>query len=294
MPQPLRRFRSERPLPRRCVPAMRAATARPAPMAARSRGPPRSSVRRDSARARSGAAARSSRIAWRRPRVGEHPGDRVEAPCDRRRIGRRPGQDGARASRAPAPVTVRSMAAIRLPCRAPDNVCVSSRLARVAASMSMASPAASRDRRRQRRTVVDLRLLDVGERRGRGREFDARERAEAVERAHAEICRQVVAPAVAAVEEGRRTAASPPRPARARSQPVPRRRRARRRRSPRADRCGRGRRRGAPYRWRQRGTRRWKCRSRRGRRHRRRRRRRAGGRSRRGSCCGRRRAARPR
>ena len=51
---------------------------------------------------------------------------------------------GGRAAARPAPVTVRSIAPIRLPRRSPERVAVSSRLARVAASISMASPAASR------------------------------------------------------------------------------------------------------------------------------------------------------
>ena len=47
-------------------------------------------------------------------------------------------------SRAPPAVTVRSMAASSEPSRPPDSACVSSRLRRVAASICMAPPAASR------------------------------------------------------------------------------------------------------------------------------------------------------
>ena len=46
----------------------------------------------------------------------------------------------ARSSRAPAPVTVRSMTASRLPAAAPSSVAVSSRLRRVAASIAIAAP----------------------------------------------------------------------------------------------------------------------------------------------------------
>ena len=45
--------------------------------------------------------------------------------------------------RAPAPVTVRSMAASRLPLRSPARVCVSSRLRRVAASICIADDRAA-------------------------------------------------------------------------------------------------------------------------------------------------------
>jgi hypothetical protein len=47
-------------------------------------------------------------------------------------------------SRAPPGVTVQSMVASRLPARSPESVRVSSRLARVAASMASAAPAMSR------------------------------------------------------------------------------------------------------------------------------------------------------
>ena len=73
-------------------------------------------------------------------------------------------------SRAPPPVTVRSMAFSRLPSRVRRTACArSSRLARVAGSMNSVAPAASRSGGAERRALGDLRLLDIGDGGGRRR-----------------------------------------------------------------------------------------------------------------------------
>ena len=89
--------------------------------------------------------------------------------------------------RAPPGVTVQSMVASRLPARSPDRVRVSSRLARVAASMASAEPELLAGRRVEDRSAADLRLLDVEERAAGGRDRGAVERAEGVEGRDAEI-----------------------------------------------------------------------------------------------------------
>ena len=85
-------------------------------------------------------------------------------------------------SRAPPGVTVRSMAASRLPARSPESVRVSSRLARVAASMASVAAGTLAARRRQRRARAELRALDVEEGAAGGGDLGAAEGAEGVER----------------------------------------------------------------------------------------------------------------
>ena len=83
-------------------------------------------------------AGRRDRRARRRPRGGAAiAATSVSGPASR-----------SAKSRAPPGVTVRSMAASRLPARSPERVRVSSRLARVAASMASVAPAVPRGRRR--------------------------------------------------------------------------------------------------------------------------------------------------
>ena len=85
-------------------------------------------------------------------------------------------------SRAPAGVAVRSIVASSEPRRSPLNVRVSSRLARVAASISIVSPRGATRRTLQGRARFDLRARDIMDRHRRRADFGAAERAETVER----------------------------------------------------------------------------------------------------------------
>ena len=77
--------------------------------------------------------------------VLDQEGDGVLPVADLVRMSvRGPASRSAR-SRAPPGVTVQSMVASRLPARSPERVRVSSRLARVAASMASAAPEVSRE-----------------------------------------------------------------------------------------------------------------------------------------------------
>ena len=123
--------------------AMAAPCVSPARIAARSRGPPRSSASRDSARSMSGTRASAPR------RSESNRASAASAATASWRAAIRPkSRDGAlirRSSRrAPGAVTVRSMAASSDPSRPPDRAWVSSRLRRVAASICIAPPARSR------------------------------------------------------------------------------------------------------------------------------------------------------
>ena len=136
------------PAPSRNRRAHAAAVASPSRTAARSRGPPRCRARREMARAMSGAA----RSAPRRSMRSVSPSRRKETASRRAAIatGSRRGLDSrAASSRAPGPVAVRSMAKSRLPCRSPESARSSSRLARLAASMTrrLAGPARRGGRR---------------------------------------------------------------------------------------------------------------------------------------------------
>ena len=101
----------------------------------------------------------------RRSRRGRSAG----SPDARPAAARRPASRSGRWSRAASP-------------RArPPSVRVSSRLARVAGSISRLAPRAPPGRRRERRPRLELRPLDVGERQRRRGDFGAREGAETVE-----------------------------------------------------------------------------------------------------------------
>ena len=114
------------------------AAARPSRTAARSRGPPRPKARRDTARAMSGAL----RSASRRSARSRSASTRKPTQSSRAWISLASRNGAARrlaSSRAPAPVTVRSMAASRLPSLPPEVARTSSRLERLAASISSAA-----------------------------------------------------------------------------------------------------------------------------------------------------------
>ena len=78
------------------------------------------------------------------------------------------------------------MAASRLPARAPWFERISSRLARVAASMMSRLPALFFARRAEQRRFADLGDLDIGEQTCERRKLGAGEFAERIERGHAE------------------------------------------------------------------------------------------------------------
>ncbi len=102
--------------------------------------------------------------------------DRVEPGVDL--IGLEPADwPGGSPARAPRPtVTVRSMAASRLPCRRPPSDRVSSRLARVAASIMSRLPPPGPPRRAQHRLLADLGDLDIFDQRRERRQLGARRR----------------------------------------------------------------------------------------------------------------------
>ena len=89
-------------------------------------------------------------------------------------------------SRAPAPVTVRSIASSRLPCRSPDSVRLSSRFAPGRGVDLHDAVFADRPWRMQARQAAALGQLDVVEQGAGGGDLRAAERAEAVEARDAE------------------------------------------------------------------------------------------------------------
>ncbi len=111
-----------RPMPSPCAAsssAQRRATPRPSRTPARSRGEPRANASRETARAISGADLR------RRARSPRSASSSIRNPTASSRssiwAGSRKGlASRAASSRAPAPVTVRSIAASRLPCLSPE------------------------------------------------------------------------------------------------------------------------------------------------------------------------------
>ncbi len=122
------------------------AASKPCRMLPRSRGPPRSSARRDRARGISGTCFSPDRSSPQ----SDGSSSRKEMESRRRlmRSGSVSGDISRSASRrAPPPVTVRSIAFRRVPSRAPDNVLVSSRLPRVAGSMNSVEAPLSRSGR---------------------------------------------------------------------------------------------------------------------------------------------------
>ena len=117
--------------------------ANPSRRASKSLGPPRPTIRRPSARSRSGAPFRISRRSLRRASFSTKKltaSSRSPIPpgsvrgADRRCANRR----------APGPVTVRSTAANRVPVRSPVKLRVISRLRLVAGSISNKAPTARR------------------------------------------------------------------------------------------------------------------------------------------------------
>ena len=122
----------------RSAPSSRAAN-NPSRTQDRSRGPPRPRPRRESARARSGERLRQRRMLSRRMPFST----RQATESCRLRITSASVSGPARRSanrRAPPGVTVQSIVASRLPARSPESVRVSSRLARVEASIARAEP----------------------------------------------------------------------------------------------------------------------------------------------------------
>ena len=120
-----------------------AATPRPSRIAARSRGPPRCTVKRLSARIISG-----HRRRWPINSLRRRSSSRKNCTASRRSSIAEGSVSGAASRadnmRAPGPVTVQSMAANKLPWRPPERLRISSRFARVAASISITEPAARR------------------------------------------------------------------------------------------------------------------------------------------------------
>ena len=168
------------PAPSRSRRAHAAAVASPSRTAARSRGPPRCRARREMARAMSGAARSAPRRSMRSVSSS------CRKPTASRRaaiaIGSRRGLDSlAASSRAPGPVAVRSMANSRLPCRSPESARSSSRLARLAASMTrrLAGPARRGGRRHG---ILPICVSSTYfEQRADGRQLRARELAEGLQ-----------------------------------------------------------------------------------------------------------------
>ena len=120
-----------------------AASVRALRTAARSRGPPRSSARRDRARSISGTRRKDRRRSSRKPVCSSKNRSRACRAAISSRS--RDGLDNRRSNnRPPAAVTVRSIAANSDPSRPPVWLMVNSRLRRVAASICMPPSARSR------------------------------------------------------------------------------------------------------------------------------------------------------
>ena len=112
---------------------------------------------------------------------------RIE-PCARSPAGSRRGPDSrAASSRAPGPVTVRSMAASRLPCRSPVERAqqLEARPARRIDDEAVGGPGLAR--RPQARAPADLRQLHVLEERADGGQLRARELAEGLQIGDAQL-----------------------------------------------------------------------------------------------------------
>ena len=110
-------------------------------------------------------------------------------------------------SRPPPPVTVRSMVFSNPPRRSPDSVFRSSRLVRVAGSISQhrVDPVLSRSGGERHRPFRQLGLFDIGDDGCGCRQFGPRKRAKAVKCLHLEIGPRVGRPlGAAAVEQHRR------------------------------------------------------------------------------------------
>ena len=140
----------------------RAAAKMPSRIAARSRGPPRPTTMRDSARARSGAALSCSRRSARAALSS------TKAATASSRCAISAGSVSGAASRCansrePAAVTVRSIAARSEPRRSPVSVRMSSRLPRVAWSIASVAPAASRTGGDSGGRLPSLGALDISD-----------------------------------------------------------------------------------------------------------------------------------
>ena len=160
----------------------RAAAARPSRTDARSRGPPRSRLRRDSERRKSGAPRERLRAALRAGARLDEKVERIEPLVDRIRVGQRarePLGEQPRAGGRHGEVDRREQRAFARAARASGS---SSRLARVAAIDLEARAARAPRRRRERRPRLELGAPDIGERERRGGDLGAGEGAEAVER----------------------------------------------------------------------------------------------------------------
>ena len=149
----------------------------PSRIAARSRGPPRPTTRRASARARSGAALRRSRTSAARSVRDEMP-DRV-VPRARSRAGSVSGAASRCASRRePAAVTVRSIAASSEPRRSPAERAHEFEIGARRLVDGERRALRLAHRRRQRRALAELGALHIGDAGGRRRELEPRQRAE--------------------------------------------------------------------------------------------------------------------
>ena len=171
----------QRPPPVRPV---RRRPSRPSRIAARSRGPPRPRVRATARAPDRGHAPQSvTRIAARAPSSSTKQGHRVQPAVDRRRVGQRRAEPLAASRRAPAPVTVRSIALKQAALALAGQRRASSRLRRVAWSISIMRRRADRaGRRRQRGKLAHLGQLDIVDQRAGGGEFGPAEHAERVQR----------------------------------------------------------------------------------------------------------------
>ncbi len=110
--------------------------------------------------------------------------------------------------RAPGPVRVRSMVASRLPSRRPSRLFTSSRLRRVAGSISIVPSARSRRRRHQGRALAGLGQLDIVEQRPQAATSRPREGTETVEHGDVEGRLRRLLAGIDAVEPRRGAAAS--------------------------------------------------------------------------------------
>ena len=162
----------------------------PSRMAARSRGPPRPTTSRASARAMSGAMCEQLAGLLAGERVADKNLDGVEAL--RRSARARSAARPVVARAAASPPTSRCGRSRRAASRAARRRACgsSSRLARVGWSIDKVAPCASRERRRQRRPLAELRALHIGDAGRRGVQLQPRQRAERLGGRDREIIRQ--------------------------------------------------------------------------------------------------------
>ena len=156
---------------------------------ARSRGPPRPTDNRASARDMSGAARSVVRMSSRSGAVGDEGRDRIEPPRDRGAVGERRGQplrQQPRSGRGHGAVDgVEQRSAPLAGQRARQfEIGAGGRIDRHGGAGGFAR------RRRQRRAFADLRAVDIGDGGGGGGGFQPRHRAEAVHGGDREIIAQ--------------------------------------------------------------------------------------------------------